>query len=142
MSTLSYYHINEKKIAHEVIDGEAVIIHFDSGNYYSLNATGAKIWEWIVARATHPQIIAAFGQLTAENLAALETFINTLVTEGLVEPRAAESTPSTGIPASGSEPFAVPVVEKFNDMQQLLMADPIHEVEETGWPRTQSGATE
>ena len=30
--------------------------------------------------------------------------------------------------------FQVPVLEKFSDMEELLLLDPIHEVEESGWP--------
>ena len=31
--------------------------------------------------------------------------------------------------------FAPPAFEKFTDMEELLLLDPIHEVGDTGWPR-------
>ena len=33
------------------------------------------------------------------------------------------------------EPYQAPVLQAFDDMQDLLLFDPIHEVEPTGWPQ-------
>ena len=30
--------------------------------------------------------------------------------------------------------FEHPTIEKYDDMQELLLLDPIHEVDEDGWP--------
>jgi hypothetical protein len=30
--------------------------------------------------------------------------------------------------------FEIPALEKYTDMEELLLLDPIHEVDETGWP--------
>jgi hypothetical protein len=32
-------------------------------------------------------------------------------------------------------------MQRFSDMQGLLLVDPIHEVDDTGWPHTQPGAS-
>ncbi len=31
-------------------------------------------------------------------------------------------------------PYAPPALETYTDMQELLLLDPIHDVDETGWP--------
>ena len=31
-------------------------------------------------------------------------------------------------------PYVPPVLEKFTDMQDLILLDPVHEVSERGWP--------
>jgi hypothetical protein len=33
-----------------------------------------------------------------------------------------------------SEPYLKPSFEKYSDMQEMLLLDPIHEVSEVGWP--------
>ena len=33
-------------------------------------------------------------------------------------------------------PFAAPVLHKYTDMEDLLLLDPIHDVDESGWPNT------
>jgi hypothetical protein len=30
--------------------------------------------------------------------------------------------------------FSRPILTKYTDMKELLLLDPIHEVDETGWP--------
>ena len=34
------------------------------------------------------------------------------------------------------QPFEAPILNKYNDMQELLLLDPIHDVDEAGWPNT------
>jgi hypothetical protein len=34
------------------------------------------------------------------------------------------------------------MLQKFTDMQDLLLLDPIHEVDESGWPRVPQTAQE
>jgi Coenzyme PQQ synthesis protein D (PqqD) len=138
-----YYLISEKDIAHEIIDGEAIIIHFDTGNYYSLNGMAAVVWEWISARATYGEIVGAFQSVTPEDIAEINGFVEGLVKEGILE-RTGAALPSDrraeSLPPKGTLVFAAPRFNKYNDMQHLLLSDPIHEVDETGWPHPQPHA--
>ena len=47
-------------------------------------------------------------------------------------PAAADDAPADA-PAA-KEPFRAPQIRAYTDMQDLLMIDPIHDVDETGWP--------
>ncbi len=137
MTTSFYYRINEKKIAHEVVDGEAIIIHFDSGNYYSLNGMAAQLWEVIANKATYAQIVGVFQPLSPKDLASLDFFLDGLIIEGILERQDGQPSPSSDLVFPTNRVFVAPTFEKFNDMQQLLLSDPIHEVDETGWPHPQ-----
>lgn len=135
MTTDIYYKIMEHKVAHEIIDGEAVVIHFDTGNYYSLNGISSQLWQWLAARATRSQILAAFQPLSPAQIQSFDDFMDSLAAEEVVEKTSAEpgQQPSFPLPV-GQVPFELPEFVKYNDMQNLLMSDPIHEVDETGWP--------
>jgi len=37
-------------------------------------------------------------------------------------------------PPAGRPPFVKPILQKYTDMADLLLLDPIHEVGEQGWP--------
>ena len=37
-------------------------------------------------------------------------------------------------------PFVPPTLEKYTDMQDLVLLDPVHEVDERGWPHAQAAA--
>ncbi len=51
MSSLNRFRINRPRVTHETIDGESVMIDFDTGNYYSLNPVGSAIWDLVDAGA-------------------------------------------------------------------------------------------
>jgi hypothetical protein len=50
-----------------------------------------------------------------------------------------ESTAGAGLP-SGQVPFAVPVLQAYTDMQEFMLVDPLHDVDEVaGWPHARAG---
>jgi len=139
MNVSNRYRINTPHITHETIDGEVVIINFDSGCYYSLNSSGADIWEGIAQRANVGQIADMLSARYTGDRATMEgallDLIRQLCDELLIVP--ADDKPAGEIVIDESrerDPFDAPVLEKFDDMQALLLLDPIHEVDETGWP--------
>lgn len=127
------HRINEAVLSHELIDGEVVIIKFDTGNYYSLSGAAAAVWMRL-RQASGPAELAALFVSPPESAAAeLAAFVTELAAEELVVPA-----PAVEAAAEPSAPvaYAKPELNKYTDMQQLLLADPLHEVEEAGWPRT------
>jgi hypothetical protein len=129
------FKVNEGKIAHELIDGEVVIIQFESGNYYSLKSTGAGLWEWVVGGASDRQMLAAIPEATDERRQEVQNFLNYLVQEDLVTAVAEEAAVGAGPLKTMTSPWEKPTMDKYQDMQQLLAADPIHQVDATGWPQ-------
>jgi len=130
-----FYQIPEAKIAHEFIEGEVIIIHFDEGNYYSLKGTAAQLWDLMAKKTSRQGMLQSFGELTPEQEGELQTFFDYLVAEGLVV--GSETLPEDEAPAAGISigmVYQSPKIDKYDDMQQLLSVDPIHEVSEEGWP--------
>ena len=137
MVSESSHHINTAKVAHEIIDGEAVIIHLESGHYYSLTGISSHLWQWLAAGASRQQILDALDPLTPGQVGALDGFFASLVAEGILEPGGgAAAEPLTKYGAA----FETPAFAKYNDMQNLLLSDPIHDVDEAGWPHLDPGA--
>lgn len=134
-----YYRILDQKVAHEIIDGEAIVIHFDTGNYYSLGGISSQLWQWFAAGATRSQILDAFQELQGDQIERLDAFIDSLVKEEILEKNVAEAgrQPAAAIPTHALV-FEAPKFSKYNDMQNLLLSDPIHDVDETGWPNMEA----
>jgi hypothetical protein len=134
------YTITSRKVAHEIIDGEVIVIHFDSGNYYSFEGVSSQLWQWIAAGASRQQIWNAFRVLEPDQSESLDAFIDSLVKEELLEENlsGAGQEPAAPLPI-GEIAFESPKFAKYNDMQNLLLSDPIHDVDETGWPNLESG---
>jgi hypothetical protein len=138
----SRYIINAPRVAHQVIDNEAIIIDFESGAYFSVDQTGAQVWELLDRNLSVAELAACLEQQyhrpTDEIQSAIGQFIGQLLEEGLIRPgeNNADRLPSTpgSSPASPGLDFQPPVLNKYTDMQDLLLLDPIHEVDERGWP--------
>ncbi len=138
--------INAPQVVHETIDGETILLNLDRGIYYSMNDTGALLWALIENNGRKNIIIEQMIGLfegDANQLATLiKSFFDELLHEGLViscDP--CDETPPNGqnqfIPSDSSEGdrvFEAPLLHKYTDMQDLLLLDPIHDVDDDGWP--------
>jgi hypothetical protein len=144
MTTSMQFRINQPAVISEVIDGEAIIVNLDSGAYYSLRDSGCAIWELVIQGVALPDVVATLSGQYGGSSTAIATAIQALVAELQVEQLIVPvDKPGSLAPLAtptkhqdGDRPlFQQPVLEKFTDMADLLLLDPIHEVEETGWPR-------
>lgn len=74
---------------------------------------------------------------------ALQQFITELAEDQLVVAVATPTVATAGASNKANDHhmstsqrcFTPPVLNKFTDMQELLLLDPIHDVDETGWPK-------
>ncbi len=133
------YKINDGKVIHETLDGETIIINLENGNYYSTNASGAIIWDAIVTQYTAEQIMLSLENRYSVDRAELEHCVQEVIQFLLAENLISDSINSEpcilAISTQKKEPFLKPIIEKYEDMQEMLLADPIHDVEAMGWPK-------
>lgn len=140
------FRINRPIVVDEVFDDEVVIIHFDTGNYYSLDKVGTEIWGLIESGASVGEIVESLAHRYDDSHEAMEDAIARFVVELQEEDLVAASTPrdlttlkegeerSEGEWATTGRQFRAPIISRYTDMQDLLLLDPIHEVDEDGWP--------
>jgi hypothetical protein len=141
-------------VVDEVFDDEVVIIHFDTGNYYSLDSVGTEIWGLIESGRSVAEIVEAlalrYEDSDGEMEGAVTRFVVELREEDLVAPSMAGNLSSLRQPeeqvesgGKGGRPhFRAPSMSRYTDMQDLLLLDPIHEVDEDGWPSVRSDPTD
>jgi len=138
----SRHRLNAPLVSSEVIDGEVIIIHLDNGNYYSMQGVGEWIWSRLVAGETTDHIAQHVTRHYECDqplaLRAVDRLVAELLAEGLIVPTSgAGAEAESAASGAGTVPradFHEPVLNKYTDMQNLLMVDPIHEVTEQGWP--------
>jgi len=139
------FRINSPSIVNETIDGEAVMINLDTGSYYSADKVGAVIWTWIDDGLSVGEIVALLGErydgTPAEIESATRAFVQALSSESLIVPAETAAKARAPSPPSARTPFVAPSLERYDDMKDLLLADPIHDVDAKGWPhRTEPSA--
>lgn len=106
----------------EVVAGEAVVIHLGTGRYYALDRAGTAVWEAVSG--------AAVSDATASPVAA---FVDRLVEEQLLVVGAGAAVASAlDAGLDGAEPG----MRAFDDLADLLLVDPIHDVtvDDLGFP--------
>ena len=128
----------------EVVEGEVIAIDLDRGSYYSLVGAAADVWGALIAGRSGQEILAAANSAAPASAtpdAALATklqgFVESLLAEQLIRPSAPQGN-AAGAPLAAIAPWSESALrfERFTDMQDLLILDPIHEVDdEAGWPK-------
>jgi hypothetical protein len=121
------------EVIFENFGDEMVIANLESGFFYSLDGSGADIWNALVAGRTGRQFAAASKADIGGGAAEVARFIAELRNEGLLVQTAR---PANLDPISVAA-FAPPSIQKFDDLQDLLLVDPIHEASPAGWPFVQ-----
>jgi coenzyme PQQ synthesis protein D (PqqD) len=138
---MSRYELNNPPIVAEMVEGELIAINLETGTYYSLAGPAARIWNALAAGHSADEIVGAVsppGDAVALR-ESLENFLESLLAEQLIRP--VERSAPAGAPLLPLAPWLSETlrVERFTDMQDLLVLDPIHEVDEAGWPKPLRG---
>jgi hypothetical protein len=144
------FRVGSGDVVHEVMDDQVVVVRLDTGVYYSLGGVAALVWTELVRGASVGELRVTLQARypSAEIDAGLEEFICELATEGLIvaadrAPLGIRAEEAAGLPAPVPLPdrYAAPRLEKYTDMQELLLIDPVHETDERGWPHPDRGAS-
>jgi hypothetical protein len=130
---------NEPAVVSETIDGEAVVINLERGVYFSIRGTGLAIWTDLLAGMeiddVAKRLAGTYGSAGPSVAADARRFLDRLVEEGLIRERAAAvATPPAAAAIAAGGAYEPPTLEKYTDMEALLLLDPIHDVDEAGWP--------
>jgi hypothetical protein len=141
MLTSRHYRVDEPSIVSETIDSEAVILDLRLGIYYSTRGTGAAIWAGLEGGASVDAIAehlaAAFPDQAASAHDLTEAFVAELIEQRLIVPDDVPHSVAVPLPELVGL-FAAPKLERYSDMEDLLLLDPIHDVELVGWPARKS----
>jgi hypothetical protein len=138
---MSLYRVRDKNVVSEIIDEEAIIMDLADGTYFSSDGAGAVIWDGIVCGFEAAQIKERVQRGFSVDPAVLnldfEKFVAALSAHKLVAVAhdAALSSVDWNMPLPATRRgYDPPVLNRYDDLQKLALLDPIHDVEEAGWP--------
>jgi Coenzyme PQQ synthesis protein D (PqqD) len=133
------YVIDPTRVSHERLQDEVIIVNVATGSYFSGSGTAADLWTLIAAGAALDDmastLAAAYGTDALSIRGDLEACLARLLDRAVIT---AGEGPSAGdaasLPVLQRSAWSPPVFDEYTDMWDLLQADPIHDVSETGWP--------
>lgn len=135
------YVVAGRDIVSEDFDGEFVVLDLGTGKYYGMDAVASALWRAITNGVALQALIDAVDGAAPASTditgQAIRDYAEQLVAYGCLArsdvPGSAPLDPATAAALKSSD--GPPKVEMFSDLADLIMADPIHDVEETaGWP--------
>ncbi|MEI9906776.1 MAG: hypothetical protein WDO06_01715 [Actinomycetota bacterium] len=130
--------LNTSNISQERLDGEVVVISFNTGKYFSAKGTAADIF-WLVQygvdQSFWPEIFQAHFPNFDAATSGISAFLESAVSEELFLPLATPSLEKISLPLDYERgEWEAPRLVVFEDLQDLLLLDPVHDTSIEGWP--------
>lgn len=134
------YVLDEDNILFEEIDGETVVINLQTGCYYSLNRDAAMAWSLACGGFTADDVA---GKMTGEDAglrgAAVKALFAGFEEQSLLRKSSGPVPKNFGLlDEIDVQAIGAPLMQKHDDIQEMLQLDPIHEVTDLGWPNRNS----
>ena len=133
MDLFSRYAINTPDVVAEDFNGEIVILNLANGHYFSLCGIACAIWSLLLAGHTPHSIVASIeaarrtwwrGRRSSSSAYSSCNSYWRAATWKLLPSR-----------SRNYGRAMVPAIEVYEDLAELIFADPIHDVDErAGWP--------
>lgn len=134
---------NAPRVVHEAIDGEVIVIDLATGTYFSLQGGAANVWALIAAGKSVPDMVTVLAGLYDEEADSvrnvLDPFLAELQAESLVVADTNGHVDSDTLPELVADGAFSATLDKHTDMTELILLDPVHDVDSVGWPNVPQG---
>ena len=132
------YRFNEASMFYDEADGIGIVINFTTGIYYSFNTMGTAVLNLFKAGADAASAAEAVRRIDGcpENIPeAVQKFADGLLAKEIIIDDGADFNRAGEISAEAAADGFEPTFDEFSEVQDLIMADPVHDVDPNmGWP--------
>jgi hypothetical protein len=128
-------------ITHERLDDEVMAIDLETGVYYALDDVAADAWTLLAGGTDLERAAARLAERYGVDLERVHgdllRYVSELERDRLLVRSDGDDAPAS--PVDLPEPkrpleYTAPAVSRYDDLEALLRLDPVHEVDEAGWP--------
>ena len=135
--------VNKPRVIAQLLDGEVIIINFNTCFYYSLTRSAADIWIILEKNASLAEIVEGVAKSYEGSRSkieeAVQKFVAQLEDQGLIiQSDEAVNCGFESVSVNKKGEFTDPLMQKYSDMQEMLLIDPVHEVDDSGWPNVKT----
>jgi Coenzyme PQQ synthesis protein D (PqqD) len=141
------YRVNSPHVISETLGGETIIVNLASGHYFNLQGTAVDVWQELEQGKAVESIVLALEHRyeagAGEVRASVEKLVDDFVAAELIVAEGNGAGEAVSAPPGASAeraPFVAPSFTTFTDMQDIILLDPVHEVDTRGWPHAPADA--
>ena len=133
------YRLNEEKVFYDIAEGQAVVINFITGVYYGFSSLGSEVLDRLVNGYSPASILKTLQSCEGcpEDMdKQMAVYINGLVDAEILVEAPGEGAEDSGLlPDTALEDGFTLVLDEHSEVKDILMADPVHDVDvDMGWP--------
>ncbi len=132
------FEVRTEDVLHERLDGETIIVNMRTGRYLSLKGPASDIWYLIAQGVPRMSWLNELSHVWPRAKETdVESFVTKLVSQELIR-RSETSLITNPIdwPADMlRDEWVLEDPEEFDDLADLILIDPVHDVDEEGWPK-------
>jgi hypothetical protein len=145
-----HFRLNEPSVIHQAFDQEVVAVHLNTGSYHTLPGIAGEVFLMLTptgasARELAEELATRYDASAETIEADVVSFFAQLQQQSMIvaidEPPVSRPVPAPAGTA-GRAPYSAPALESFNDLEGLVLIDPVHEVGAAGWPNLASETIE
>lgn len=144
MNSAQRFCVFDNNIISDVFGDEVVLVNLQTGVYYSLRNSATQFWIRILNHYSIDEItteLLSFYDVSEKELRSeIQQFIDQLLAANVIKFSDTSQKISLESPLILEKlPFVSPILETFSDMQEILLLDPVHDVDKAGWPIANKG---
>lgn len=140
------YRVNSPQVISETVGGETIVVNLASGHYFSLQGTAVDVWQGLERGEALEEVILQLEQRYEARDGEIGDAVTKLVDDFVAGELLVADGNGGGVQSVRSDevgeraPFVSPTFTTFTDMQDIILLDPVHEVDTRGWPHASAGA--
>jgi hypothetical protein len=135
MELTDRFALRSRDVASEHFDGEFVVLDLESGKYFSLLGGSAIVWRGLLSGHSANTLCGGLSASDPRRAEVVALIASLFEYDLLVVSPAPVAPPPDDVVVALADSSGPYEVEMFDDLADLLQADPIHDVDqETGWP--------
>jgi len=143
--------IPAKGVAADILDDEVVIVNLTTGHYFSTDGAGCEVWKLLAAGVPVGDVAGTLRTRYSDGVDDIDGYVDHIVGKvlemGLMvvddgsDPATTATPDATDVlgPVAEGRTFVPSTFLGFDDMESLLLLDPVHEVDDKGWPHAAPG---
>lgn len=132
------FEVPPRSVVHERLGDEVLAINLDQGAYFAMVGVSADVWSSIAPGVSLQRIGQAladrYGIDADQVVDELLVFVGDLADHGLLVPGTADDSAALPVVDGSAGSWGELQLERYDDMADLVLLDPIHQVDEAGWP--------